>query len=54
MRKGDDGAFLGFVTEINNKSYAFMFELEEDIENQLFKGTDPKEKIDSTYSLLLK
>lgn len=49
-----DGAFLGFVTEINNKSYAFMFELEEDIENQLFKGTDPKEKIDNTYSLLLK
>ena len=50
-----DGAFLGFIMEINNKSYAFMFELktEEGFE-QLYRDDDPKGKIDMVFNTILK
>lgn len=48
-----NGAFLGFVTKINNRSYAFMYDVETDLNKQLFKGTDPKEKIDYIYNTIL-
>ena len=47
-------AFLGFIRKINNKSYTFLYDLEVDKSKIIYKGKDPKEKIDYIYDMIFK
>ena len=53
LLKDYNDAFIGFIVNINNKSYAFMYDAEVNKDNQIYKGTDPKEKIDYIYDMIL-
>lgn len=51
LEKAND-VLLGFITKINNKSYTFIFDSSKD--KLIYKGTNPKERIDYIYDTILK